>query len=777
MVSEADTREEKINPKLSDCGWKTGGDVIVRREYPISIGKIIGKGKRESSLSADYVLIYKNVRLGIVEAKKSTKSYTEGIAQAKDYAERLKVRFTYATNGLKIYQIDMDTGEEKEVDKYPPPDELWNMTFKQDNNVFNRLMAIPTNKSLDLRYYQENAVNAFVKALSQNKKRILLTLATGTGKTRIAFQIAWKLMQARWTTDHIGERQPRILFLADRNILADQAFNTFSAFPDQKCLARIKPDEVRKNGRVPDAQSIFFTIFQTFMCGDGEQANFGQYPKDFFDLVIIDECHRGGANKESEWRAILKHFDSAVHLGLTATPKRKDNVDTYDYFGEPVYEYSLKQGISDGYLTPFRVRDVPDNFGTYVYNPSDDIDGEIDEEKTYTAADMNRKIQIEERERKRVQFFMNEINQNDKTIVFCATQEHAGVVRDIINQAKTVTQNPNYCVRVTANDGAEGETFLRQFQDTEKTIPTILTTSEKLSTGVDAVQIKNIVLLRPVNSLIEFKQIIGRGTRLCDDKAYFTIYDFENAAHNFEDPEWDGPIEYTGKERKRTSFGNNERADNNETDENDGGNNEETTQKITKITLGGGRTVEIIDNGTSFYDPETGKAITARQFIEKLVGVIPSFYKNEKELRSIWSNPDTRQELLSKLENSGYTLEKLNDIKGILNTPDTDVFDVLEYVSSYTDTMMTRQERAEQCKKLLALDKPEARRRVFIEFIGFVLSQYIQNGVKELNSDRISNLIKLKYGTPTDAEKELGTLDNLRRDFCDFQKYLYAETG
>ena len=553
--TEAETRADLIDPMLNDCGWKNGEtDVIVRREFPISKGRILTGGKRGPTLSADYLLLYKNVKLGVIEAKKSSRSYTDGVAQAKKYAELLNVRFTFATNGKTIYQIDMQNGSEHEIERYPTPDELWNMTYVTNNDIFNKLSAIPFNMDggFQQRYYQENAVNAVIKALSMGKKRILLTLATGTGKTKIAYQIVWKLMQARWNLRNIGDRLPRILFLTDRNILANQAYDAFTGFPNGAC-ARIKPEQIKKDGKVPQSQSIFFTIFQTFM--SGEEPYFGQYPKDFFDFIIIDECHRGGANDESNWRKILEYFDSAVHLGLTATPKRKDNVDTYKYFGEPVYTYSLKQAIDDGYLTPFRVRRITDNFGTYEYNPQDIIDGEIDKDKIYKEPDFNKNIELREREAKRVKKFMDEINQNDKTLVFCATQRHAGVIRDIINQVKTVSTNPNYCVRVTADDGETGEMFLRQFQDTEKTIPTILTTSQKLSTGVDAIQIKNIVLLRPVNSMIEFKQIIGRGTRLCDGKEYFTVYDFVNASKNFEDQEWDGPIEYVGKPNKNKPKG------------------------------------------------------------------------------------------------------------------------------------------------------------------------------------------------------------------------------
>ena len=321
---------------------------------------------------------------------------------------------------------------------------------------------------------------------------------------------------------------------------------------------RIEPDDIRKKGKVPKNGSLFFTIFQTFMSGppkDGQPSPyFGEYPPDFFDFIVIDECHRGGANDESNWRGILDYFAPAVQLGLTATPKRKDNVDTYAYFGEPVYIYSLKDGINDGFLTPFKVKQISTTLDEYVYTPDDKlIEGEIETGKRYTEADFNKIIEIKEREAHRVKLFMEQIDQREKTLVFCATQDHALAVRDLINQMKT-SKDPNYCQRVTADDGALGDQHLRDFQDNEKTIPTILTTSQKLSTGVDARNIRNIVLMRPINSMIEFKQIIGRGTRLYDGKDYFTIYDFVKAHHHFNDPEWDGePIEPEPKEPEQPS--------------------------------------------------------------------------------------------------------------------------------------------------------------------------------------------------------------------------------
>ena len=390
----------------------------------------------------------------------------------------------------------MHTGKEGDLERYPTPDELWQMAFVEANAWRDRFAAIPypdKSGTWAIRYYQETAINRVLESIAHGKNRILLTLATGTGKTSIAFQIAWKLFNARWNlaewrahlkndwkTGAAPSRRPRILFLADRNNLATQAYNdftSFAAFADD-AMARVTPEDIRKKGKVPKNASLFFTIFQTFMSGppkekDGKPSPyFGEYPPDFFDFIVIDECHRGGANDESTWRDILEYFSPAVQLGLTATPKRKDNVDTYKYFGEPVYIYSLKEGINDGFLTPFRVRQIATTLDEYIYTPDDQVvEGEIESGRRYTEEDFNRIIEIKEREAHRVKIFMEQINQKEKTLVFCATQIHALAVRDLINQVKD-SSDPNYCQRVTANDGELGNQYLRDFQDNEKTIPT-----------------------------------------------------------------------------------------------------------------------------------------------------------------------------------------------------------------------------------------------------------------------------------------------------------------
>ena len=359
-MNEAETRAEHIDPALKAAGWGVVEGSRIRREYPITLGRIEGHGKRGKPLTADYVLEYRSTKLAVVEAKAWDEAVSEGVAQAKNYAGKLAVRHTYSTNGQGLYGIDMETGKEGPIAAYPTPDELWAMTFVKADAWRDRFATVPFEDkggSHPSRYYQDIAVERVMQAIADKKARILLTLATGTGKTFIAFQIAWKLFHARWSLSRQPQRRPRILFLADRNILANQAYNAFSAFPED-ALVRIEPADIRKKGKVPKNGSLFFTIFQTFMSGppkDGKPSPyFGEYPPDFFDFIVIDECHRGGANDESNWRGILDYFAPAVQLGLTATPKRRDNVDTYAYFGEPVYIYSLKEGINDGFLTPFK---------------------------------------------------------------------------------------------------------------------------------------------------------------------------------------------------------------------------------------------------------------------------------------------------------------------------------------------------------------------------------------------------------------------------------------
>jgi type I restriction enzyme R subunit len=811
-MNEAETRAELIDPKLKACGWGLVDGSKVLREYHITEGKIQSGGGRGKKIIADYILVYKGIKLAVIEAKSEIQAVGEGVMQAKQYAEKLQLETTYSCNGKAIYQICMKTGAEGLVSDFLSPQELWDKTFppisstSSDTEVtdsdiersrnaevwreqFANVPFEDKSGSWQLRYYQEIAVQKTLEAIAQGKDRILLTLATGTGKTAIAFQIAWKLFQTRWNSSVRSlrgvevSRRPRILFLADRNILADQAFNSFSSFPED-ALVRIKPKEVNKKGRVPTNGSIFFTIFQSFMSGtDAEgnsQPNFGQYPPDFFDFIIIDECHRGGANDEGNWRGIMEYFSPAVQLGLTATPKRKDNIDTYKYFGEPVYIYSLKEGINDGFLTPFKVKRIKTTLDDYIYTSDDTIiEGEIEEGKLYEEKDFNRSIEIVEREAKRVNIFLDEANQKEKAIIFCANQAHAALIRDLVNQERFKRlgkgtggqRHPElvegYCVRVTANDGEEGERLLRQFQDNEKTIPTILTTSQKLSTGVDARNIRSIVLLRPVNSMIEFKQIVGRGTRLFDGKEFFTIYDFVDAYKHFSDPEWDGePLEPEPKVTK--PYPNPPSGIGPQASES-GGPKPPKQKIVVKLARGKDRQIQHISQ-TSFWSAD-GKPISSEEFLNNLFGELPKLFKDEEELRKLWSLPKTRKELLEKLDQAGFPKDDLLTLQKLVDMEKSDLYDVLEYVFNGNYIAMTKEARAKAAEAtIFALINDKQK-----EFISFVLSKYIEMGVDELDQEKLPILLTNKYQSLEDAKEILGDVANISRLFIEFQEHLYKQ--
>ena len=848
-MNEQETRTEYILPALQAAGWGVVAGSRIREEFPISKGRLIGHGQRSQPVKADYVLQYKNRNIAVIEAKKRDLHYTEGVAQAKDYAGRLLIRFACSTNGVNIYGIDMQAGTEGDVLAFPTPDELWQMVFgaeikaqPEKVQIEEQLFDIPfetKNLLKPPRYYQEIAINKVSEAIAEGKNRILLTLATGTGKTAIAFQIAWRLFKAKWniaqlkrnneqlimdkeqlimdkeqlkmnkeqlkmdngqlimdkgqliikenaeinnaqlsTVNYQLNRSPRILFLADRNILANQAYSSFNEYGafEEDALVRIKPSEIKKKGKVPKNGNVFFTIFQTFFTHiDNKEYetnnaqlstfNYQLYEPDFFDFIIIDECHRGGANDESSWRAIMEYFSPAVQLGLTATPKRNQNIDTYTYFGEPVYTYSLKQGINDGFLTPFKVKQVTTTQDDYIYSPDDEVlEGEIEEGKVYGVAEQNRVIEIMDIERYKVQQFMNMIDQTQKTLVFCATQAHALAVRNVINQIVT-NKNPNYCQRVTADDGKLGEQHLSHFQDNEKSIPTILTTSQKLSTGVDAPEIRNIVLLRPVKQLIEFKQIVGRGTRLYDGKDYFTIYDFVKAYLNFSDPEWDGePLDPEPRAAKP------EPSCTSSPKEQDpmGNENGNETRRMIKIKLADGKIRELDSMVRTLFYSADGIPISSEAYLQNLFGALPEIFKSENELRAIWSRPDTRKKLLEELKEKGFAKEQLEEFQKVLHAENSDLYDVLAYVAFHS-TIVERTQRAENAKFYLGNYDEKQQ-----EFLNFVLKKYVNSGVYELDEEKLSPLLLLKYNALTDAKSALGDIATIRDTFIGFQTHLYT---
>ena len=584
------------------------------------------------------------------------------------------------------------------------------------------------------------------------------------------------------------------MFISDRNILANQAKNDFEQFPED-AMERITPEllhDKKHNDKVPKARHLYFTIFQTFMSNDPSgKPYYMQYAPEFFDFIIIDECHRGGANDESEWRQLMDYFSPAVQLGMTATPKRKVNANTYKYFGEPVYSYSLKQGIEDGFLTPYRVKISTSNIDDYKYDPNDDVEGDIDVEKVYTEKDFyNGNIEIRQRDEHRVKDLLGQISKDDKTLVFCCTQQHAMIIRDMINQWKSVPDS-NYCERVTSDDGKEGETKLKQFQNNDYLRPTILTTSQKLSTGVDARNIRNIVLLRPVNNIVEFKQIMGRGTRLFDGKYYFTLYDFVGASKNFKDEEWDGdpfcpvcgnyPCICNRKPRVCPRCGKNPC--------------ECPPQPPQPCPVcghlpctcpgGGGRPKKTVKVKLSHLRELTlhtdwderiqfgNELLSIEEYVKKLFGTLPHFLDGEDDLRKRWSQPNTRKQLLEVLAQSGFPEDKLEMMRNFLELENCDMLDVLAYLA-YNTTPIDRQRRAEILKQQAQKKYSVAQQ----DFVNYVMELYVRNGFKELSDENLPTLIGMKYHSPVDAVKALDMQPaQIRNFYLGMQEILYNSVG
>ena len=805
-MDESTTRRKKIDPALYAVGWEQVPESQIlneQRAYLIAPGRVEKLSVNRHPKKVDYILEYKGIKLAVIEAKADEYPVEIGIAQAKQYAEMLQIRYAYSTNGDQIYFIDMGVRDpfgnyivpssEKLVDKFPTPQELWLMTFPDVNEWRDKFNLLPFNIGGGRvpRYYQVNAVNNVLNAVAREQDRILLTMATGTGKTYVAFQICWKLFQTNWNKRKDGKK-PRILFISDRNILANQAVNDFEQF-NEDAMIRITPDKLhKKQNKVPTERHLYFTIFQTFMSEDESGKPFyKQYPADFFDFIIIDECHRGGANDESQWRELMDYFTDAYQLGMTATPRRSENANTYRYFGEPVYSYSLKQGIEDGYLTPFRVCISESNIDTYQYDPTDDVEGDIDPNKIYTEKDFyNGDIEMRARDVHRVEELLSQINPNDKTIIFCATQAHAAIICSLINQRKK-NPAPNYCKRVTADDGQEGEDDLKLFQNNERTIPTILTTSQKLSTGVDARNVRNIVLMRPINNMVEFKQIIGRGTRLFDDKYFFTIYDFVGANKNFKDAEWDGdpfcpicgnypctcnkhkpcpkcgqypcvcetpppeppkPCPYCGHLPCTCEGGQ--------------------PKKKIRVKLSEKRELALKTEWTeTFYFGE--KLITLEEFIKELFGRLPKYFNGPDDLRHQWENPQTRQQLLDQLAREGFVEEKLDMVRRIMGCENCDLYDILSYLA-YETSPLERAKRVEIVRQDYLNSLPEQVQQL----IEFLMTQYVNNGYKEMAEDHLSTLLKMKYGSPFDATKQLHMqIPQIRDTYFEFQRQLYKASG
>ncbi len=772
--SEADTRANFIDPALKANGWEAKN---IRREYCITAGRKFAGGQRSPPGYVDYLLLHDGKFIGIVEAKKEAKAPTDGLQQAIDYAQKLQVRFVYSTNGKAIYEFDTAVGKGDIVKAFPTPEELYArlsgssslLPMKSVGNtpLYDNGISRP-------RYYQELAVQKVMEALSAGKQRMLLTLATGTGKTFIAFQVVHKLLQSKWNLDG-ADRRPKVLFLADRNVLADQAINTFNYY--EQDLVKVTGDEIRRrSGIVPANAYIFFAIYQAIADRGGADTEdekvaiegfYHSYPPDFFDLIIIDECHRGSANEGGSWRAILEYFSAAVHLGMTATPRQTDNADTYDYFGSPLYEYSLKEGINDGYLTPYKTKRIWTSMDEYVFQSGDEVVSGAREKDLYELAEFDRNVILPERTDMIARALLANMRTMDKTIVFCVDQTHALNMRDAINKHKG-SSDSHYCVRVTSDEGKRGRALLELFQNNDKDIPVILTSSQMLTTGVDARNVRNIVLCRSIGSMVEFKQIVGRGTRLFEGKDFFTIIDFTGATNLFYDPEWDGPP----AEREEVGSGPTipPPPERNPPDDNVVADPDPPYERLV-IKLADGRDLRITNIEVRYTGPD-GRPMSAQEFLNELTGILPHLFKDEAELRQQWANPDMREALLLELGRRGFDGEHLGELAKIMQAEDSDYFDLLSYLA-FQKEMLTRHLRAEAVAAdstfLNAFPQPKAQ-----QFLLFLLKRYEKDGIQELGKGKLPHLIQLAgMGSVQEAGVPFGGIPKIREAYYRLQARLY----
>ncbi|MGI7912452.1 EcoAI/FtnUII family type I restriction enzme subunit R [Campylobacter coli] len=764
LYSEDDTRVKLIDAKLYASSWSE--ENIIRNYYFTDGRKLIGN-KRAERKFADYLLKFQNNNLAIIEAKKQNKDALDGLSQGIEYAKTLNVPFIYSTNGDKIYEYDLRVSRGEYIENFPSPNELFqrvygNLKEWQYKLLTQRELYIPQKT---LRYYQKIAVDKVIEALINGKDRILLTLATGTGKTTIAFALCYRLLEARWNKEN-KDQKPKILFLCDRVSLRDQALGEFNAV-ESDCKV-ISAEEIRKNdGKIITNANVFFGIYQSLAANSKDQENtqeeqeskfYLQYPKDFFDLIIIDECHRGGANEEGNWACVLEHFSSATHLGLTATPKKSDNVDTYRYFGESAYEYSLKEGIEDGFLTPYKVKRITTTLSEgYVYNPDDLIEGEL-EKGFYKMSEFERNIHLPQYNDFLAKEILKLIDPMDKTIIFCANQAHASDIKRAINKFKSVKRD-DYCVRVTSDEGKIGLEYLKQFQDNDKSYPVILTSSKMLTTGVDAKNVRNIVLLANIGSMVEFKQIIGRGTRVYEGKDFFTILDFVGATKLFYDPKWDGEkIEELKEQDEKEKI----------TKEHIKQTKEESKEKKSVTIHLKGTKLKVLDITTTYVGAQ-GKPLSTKEFLEFLIGKLGEYYDDEAKLREIWSDQKNRERFLKALANDGVDENALKDLREIFQK-DCDIYDVLAHLS-FNAEIKTRQERVLQVENGEFLKRFQKEKA--IKFIEFLLNRYQEYGIKDFD-DGLKPLIELSsLGNVRELADEFGGLEILKQSFDDLQREIY----
>ncbi|MFD8562428.1 EcoAI/FtnUII family type I restriction enzme subunit R [Streptosporangium canum] len=807
--NENETRRTLVERDLTLAGW--GRDQMVD-EYPITDGKILaagGKPRRGAHLRADYALEYRpGVPIAVVEVKRTSIKADDGIEQAKRYAKKLQVPFAYATNGIEIWEIDLDAGTITKIDSYPAPDELWTRYRRArglDEGLATDLVLTPFDQTLKNwdntpkvpRYYQRLAVNKTVEAIGRGQDRVLLVLATGTGKTLVAYQVAKKLSQARWPKGH----PPRVLYLADRNILVDQ--------PKDEYFVQGFREAVHKLGRgvLQLGRHIYFALYQSLdqqgKETDGDQtALFERFGKDFFDLIIVDECHRGSAKDNSNWRRILEHFTSAVQIGLTATPISERDADTYEYFGRPIYEYSLKDGIEDGFLAPYRVRRVNINVDVSGWQPEP---GQLDSygnpipEREYNQPDFERVLAIKERTEVAAQYLtdlLHETGRMSKTIVFCVDSDHAGRMRTALhnlNQDLSRQYGGDYVVRITSRDGDPGLAHLDEFKKVDSDAPVIAVTSRLLSTGVDMPMVRNVVIFRPIGSMTEFKQIVGRGTRLFADKDKFSfdIIDFVYATRKFNDPDFDGPPvrryevkvdddghpiesvedDLTGEGSQiAESEAGYEVQEGGSLDLGEGMSDDDLIAALTtraRRYYVDGQEVFILNDILYVMDADSGrpKMIEYRAFAGDQVRKLNL---SPMELRGQWARAKTRSDILRALQDSGIDFKVLADQ---MHDHDADPLDLL-LSAAWELPAMTRRERARRVRREHRefLDSFAADAREILEL---VLDKYVEHGPVELRP-KVLTLPPLRdLGSPSELAARFGGGEKLREVLDRLGEHVY----
>ncbi len=787
MITEADTCRKYVVPKLYSSGWS---DDQISEQKTFTDGRIIVSGEkyiRKKQKRSDFLLKYRrDFSIAVVEAKSAYKNAGDGLQQAKDYAEILDLKFAYSTNGKGIIEHDFITGKDTDLENFPTPDELW-MRFSRAEGIEPEIaerFLTPCNTMPGKipRYYQEIAINRAIKSILQGKKRILLTLATGTGKTFISYQIIWKLWNTRW--NRTGEhRRPKVLYLADRNILVDD--------PKDKTFASMGDARIKIEGEAVKSREVYFSTYQAIAKDERRPGLYKQYPRDFFDLIVVDECHRGSAKDESNWREILEYFEPAYQIGMTATPLRKDNRDTYRYFGNPIYIYSLKQGIEDGFLAPYRVHRVVSSVDATGWRP---VKGEKDKhgreipDGVYGTGDFERVISFKSRTdavAKHLTDYLMKTDRFAKTIVFCVDQEHAEDMRKALNNwnLDLVQQYPDYVCRVVSDEGGIGRGHLDRFLELETRTPVVLTTSQLLTTGVDAQTCKNIVLFKVINSMVDFKQIIGRGTRVREDygKLFFTILDYTGSATRlFADPEFDGePALIT--EEEMDEEGNSlerkyEEPHEKETQKGAGPSVAETlklsddSEGVPKKYYVNGGSVEIIADVVYELDSD-GKRLSVVKYTDYTAKQLKSMYTGASELRSKWSDAEQRRQIISLLEEKGITLEQLANAT---KRYDADPFDLLCHVA-YNAPIRTRKDRAERLRnnKKDFFDKFGIEAR---QVLNEMLDKYIDFGTEQLTDTNILKVPPISlHGNLMEISALFGGPAALRNSLGEMQALLYSD--